>query len=91
MPGFSQAQSERVDDGLCWTSQSSLNGLWSARYLPPPAGMIENESRPDAAQESSKDSLTLSGSRVGIVTFPDGTYCQFGAWYPSPSALGFYR
>jgi hypothetical protein len=30
-------------------------------------------------------------SRVGIVPFPDGTYCQSGAWYPSPSLLGFYR
>ena len=30
-------------------------------------------------------------SRVGIVPFPEGTYCQSGAWYPSPSLLGFYR
>jgi hypothetical protein len=30
-------------------------------------------------------------SRVEIVTFPDGTYFQSGAWYPSPPALGFYR
>ena len=29
--------------------------------------------------------------RVGIVTFPDGTYFKSGAWYPSPSLLGFYR
>ena len=30
-------------------------------------------------------------SRAEIVTFPDGTYLQSGAWYPSPPPLGFYR
>jgi hypothetical protein len=30
-------------------------------------------------------------SRVEIVTFPDGTYFQSGAWYLSPSLLGIYR
>jgi hypothetical protein len=29
--------------------------------------------------------------RMGIVTFPDGTYFQPATWYPSPLALGFYR